>query len=70
MDKEEFQKKDQNLDKLLKTIDISDNEFWEDYLDEDSMPNDLLDDAMKIMNLQKHAIKNLLVKIKILEEKN
>ncbi|PWL51802.1 MAG: hypothetical protein DBY38_12720 [Clostridium cadaveris] len=69
MDKEEFQKKDKNLDKLLKTIDKKEDEFWENYLDEDAMPNDLLDEAKHIIILQKHVIRNLLVKIKILEEK-
>ncbi|MDM8310787.1 hypothetical protein QUW36_01825 [Clostridium cadaveris] len=69
MDKEEFQKKDKNLDKLLKTIDKKEYEFWENYWDEDAMPNDLLDEAKHIIILQKNAIRNLLVKIKILEEK-
>ncbi|NME63814.1 hypothetical protein HF846_04260 [Clostridium cadaveris] len=69
MDKEQFQKKDKNLDKLLKTIDKKEDEFWENYLDEDAMPNDLLDEAKHIIILQKHVIRNLLVKIKILEEK-
>lgn len=42
------------------------DKFWGKYYDDEIMANDLLDDTMRIMNLQKGIIQNLLAKIKIL----
>lgn len=65
----DYSKKDENLNKLLITIAKKYDEFNENYNDEESMPNDLLYDATHIMHLQKLAIRDLLIKIKILEDK-
>lgn len=65
----DYSKKDENLNKLLITIDKKYSEFNENYNDEESMSNDLLYDATHIMHLQKLAIRDLLIKIKILEDK-
>lgn len=61
-------KKDEGLRKLMEHVRKEENKFWDKYYDDKSMANDLLDDTMRIMNLQKGIIQNLLVKIKILQE--
>lgn len=52
--------------KLMEHTKKEEDKFWEKYYDDESMANDLLDDTMKIMNLQKGIIQNLLAKVKIL----
>lgn len=58
--------KEEGLKKLMEHTKNEEDKFWEKYYDDESMANDLLDDTIKIMNLQKGIIQNLLVKIKIL----
>ncbi len=60
----DYSKKDENLNRLLITIDKKYSEFNENYDDEDAMPNDLLYDATHIIHLQKLAIRDLVIKIK------
>lgn len=67
MNEEDFKKKDENLNKLLKIISEKEDKFWNNYWDDDNMANDLLDEAMLIINLQKGAIQNLIAKMKILQ---
>ncbi|GAA0071781.1 hypothetical protein UT300003_33060 [Clostridium sardiniense] len=60
------EEKEENLKKLMEHTQNEENKFWERYFDDKSITNDLLDDSMKIMNLQKGIIQNLLAKVKIL----
>lgn len=61
--KTSFDEKDRNLDKLIELSRKEEEKFWNEYMDEEYMPNDLLDTALRVINLQKGAIDNLLVKI-------
>lgn len=61
--------KEEGLKKLMEYAKNEEERFWEKYYDDESKANDLLDDTMRIMNLQKGIIQNLLVKVKILNSK-
>lgn len=58
--------KEEGLKRLMQRTKNEEDKFWEKYYDDESMANELLDDTMRIMNLQKGIIQNLLAKIKIL----
>ena len=47
---------------LLNKIKQEEDEFWNDYMNEDTMPNDLLDTAIRVIKLQKKLINKICLK--------
>lgn len=60
-------KREENLLRLKQMVEEKSKKFWSEYMDEESMPNDLLDIAIDLIHYQEGLIKNLEAKIKILD---
>ena len=58
--------KDESLKKLMICAGNEEDKFWGKFFNDESVVSDLLDDAIRIMTLQKGIIQNLLAKIEIL----